>query len=801
MTVGLNKKTQRGNQKTLFFTATLAVVGVVGFFFSLIFTAFAAKAPPKGEEKAGAPTLEITAPTPNAVLYEKTNITFEVMIRSGDAGHTFTVEWETLWDGKTEAWPVPAEASATTPVINTFPASANQPAYTASLRYTRNFSTIVPLPALGQKNVRVKVTDVATGSSAIASGRYYLVNNIIFTGYTWAGATTVDGGDDAVGWTSFSCANRNDPGICTGIPAYNIKVTTPSSGSTFATLEDIAWVGETDATNKAVGWVIYNKKYCDVNSALFGEYCANDAACGGGAGTCKTLLDAFPNNEVVNENWPTRNDGSYVYASTSNGRYPGQVAGWARALTLRNYGNNPIGQTDWGWVHLRGAEAPEPSPDTQPGIKYTNMSVGGYHQCSDCSSSSSGSKCNTCQKVQLNSGDPETAWKRYACNSCYGCSSTTGVCDTCERCDLYGVSYNLQKGTLVGFAWAGGANTSGFGWVEYDPTLGGVTLLQAWLATRYGDIFAGGPISKTGALPAPPTGYNATYVIQANGAIEFTSKAGAGYVQPEYPSTIPLPTQGNQYINVLGRLDFATMTTPGLHRYGTTVSVGTDDLDTYINTTLGGKLDGKIHYRIGNATIDQLVEIKAGTGNQNGAGTFIIDGDLHINADVTYELPSSIGNIVNLPSVAWLVRGNVIIDSNVGHSGTETSPNIVGALIVVGYKTGAGNGLFCPSYRTCNGDLDGTQCTSDAECTAPQECKTPIQPIPGGGIVTTGSSPSNFLIINGLMMAKCFHFQRTAQVAAGSEQIVYDGRMIANTPPGLSNLTAALPIIREVTPE
>ena len=567
-------------------------------------------------------------------------------------------------------------------------------------------------------------------------------------------------GRDALGWTSYSCANENL--ICGSVESYAVRLSSVAGGTPNATLLDHGWIGDPSGGQFSIGWTTFNRKFCNSGDDS-GKYCAVDADCpGGGAGSCESL-GTPPVAEA--ENWAGQPAASYLYSSVydfggGQKRYPGQISGWARNLEMARYGAEDVdpSHNDWGWMHLRGPEAPATFTN-----RYTNMASGGYHQCSDCSVNET--KCNICQKVQVDPGDPEESWNNYACNSCYACDGS-GNCDTCEKCDRYGVSYDAQRGRLVGFAWAGGQNDEGFGWTQFDPTEGGIGVLQAWLATRYGDIFAGGPIASNNALPAPPGTFNATYVIQANGTIAFTSESG--YVQPNYPSSIDLPTAGNQYFNVLGRLDMKTMTQIGQNRYGTTVEIP-GDVNTYLNALPGGRLDGKIYYHEGDVVIDNPIEFQPGlVGAQSGAGTIIIDGDLTINAPITYDTDQIIGRVVNLPSAVWIVRGNMSINADIGTPPeASTDPNIVGAFLVIG----------CPG--------DGSiPCGLTAK----------------DGSVATGPSVTLQLIVNGLMMAKRFIFERTVPAQEGSEQVIYDGRLLANPPPGLQDLTAVLPVIREVTP-
>lgn len=139
-----------------------------------------------------------------------------------------------------------------------------------------------------------------------------------------------------------------------------------------------------------------------------------------------------------------------------------------------------------------------------------------------------------------------------------------------------------------------------------------------------------------------------------------------------------------------------------------------------------------------------------------GATTFVVYGDLHINRNVKYtnELLSS---FKNLPSVAYIVFGDVYIDSEV----TE----IDGNFIVLGQ-----DGVNCPS----------------------EHC----------GTIYTGAGKDFPLQVNGIMMAKNFVFQRNYATVLKdpAERVIYDGRLLINTPPGLQDFAKGLPIWSEVAP-
>lgn len=138
-----------------------------------------------------------------------------------------------------------------------------------------------------------------------------------------------------------------------------------------------------------------------------------------------------------------------------------------------------------------------------------------------------------------------------------------------------------------------------------------------------------------------------------------------------------------------------------------------------------------------------------------GATTFVVNGDLHINRNVIYN-ENSVTSFKNLPSVAYIVFGDVIIDPEV----TE----VAGNFIVLG--------------------KDATDC-----------------PATNCGTIYTGAGFYP-LTVNGIMMAKKFVFQRTyaSVTKEPAEQVIYDGRLLINTPPGLQDFAKGLPVWSQVAP-
>ncbi len=707
---------------------------------------------------SAAPAIEIISPMPNSIVLVNTEVAFEVEISSGDAGRSYTVEWQLNWDGN-EATKFTGTSFKSKNIgqRSTFPVQYRDPDFVWA--YDQATDT---------QRYLVRVVD-DNNEAAEAQGALSVTGGLALNGFAYIGASTArctttnavcqtdadcgtgQCGGDPLGWISLQNTT------CADAATYSVGVDSPvSGGGAFTRLIHNGWTGNTSGANcseqRPIGPLTFNSAQCSDT----GNWCEDANDCSLGASCLATGAPPSSYADADGENWAaykelnhfyttttdfSRSEGGTTYASQ---RYPGQIAGWSRFLTQKDYGESELGRNDLGWLHLRGPEAP--APNVNPPF-YSFVAAKGFHGCTDCTTS--GAKCNICTQVQLNPPDDESAWATRSCNSCYTCltdpDTQDTACDRCERCDAYGVSMNTQTSELTGYGWSGD-----FGWVRFTD----ISVIQAWLATRYGDIFSGGSITTSQSAPAPFGESNATYIIQANGNVDFRSKADL--VQPSYPTEIALPKAANRYINVLGRLDFdeltlATSQNQKTHRYGTTI--GFADFSEIPNA-----LGGTIYYHQGSLTVDDARVFQPGTPGVSGAGTIIVDGNLTINANMTHQSGPSGTELKNIPSLAWLVRGNLNISGDVSQ--------LDGAFFVLGCQGVAG----CP-----NGATDD-------------------------GVVDTGASLNTALTVNGLMMAQRFNFRRAVNNREGSEQILYDGRFLANPPPGLQDLSAVLPQIREVIP-
>lgn len=320
----------------------------------------------------------------------------------------------------------------------------------------------------------------------------------------------------------------------------------------------------------------------------------------------------------------------------------------------------------------------------------------------------------------------------------------------------YGLTISKENRTLDGYAWSSGGTAPGYPLGTKDVGLGIIhfnaqpVVVESYLQTKYGDVYSGGNITGKAAPQA-----NATYLILANGDIvNFSSENINNYTNfdnLEMDNTgivVDVPDMENRYSNALGRLDLEKITyvsEDGVNDYG-------DEVET-IGDTLHGSLSlgGKVWMSEGDLTIDSDVEFLNGanvTGEtvySDASGLIVVPGNLYINSNARYENASDIEHILNLASVAWVVEGDIIVNSGV--------QNIVGAFIDLGEK------IYIED--------------SDAQLT-----------------------------VRGLLMAKQFYFGRTYEGDSGNigELIMYDGRLLANTPPGLRDFSQALPKIERITP-
>ncbi len=471
-----------------------------------------------------------------------------------------------------------------------------------------------------------------------------------------------------------------------------------------------------------------------------------------------------------------------------------KITGWAKVVALG----------DDGWIHLRrggaaGARKGEECYNCQPTCEQWTQQCSGtplvcqnvapclkyseenYDSCKTCFSETyfcpsplaPASECRFPDSVSA--PDAVAGGSGYACSDCAGnCQKIhqTGtdeyriVCDSCSACEIYGTIANLENGGLIGWGWNGDVSNGvvGAGWVHFNSLRGQGYIVFPWLQTQFGSIYT----SKSVSQKAGVVGNNATYCIFAKDIATNIKTQSCESLFGKQGLVVgveqKLPTGTDIYRNALGRIDVKGLTT-GIKSIG---NVWYNKYGQIVETiapaswTNGAKtLNGKIYVVTGDLTISSPLSFDNAVSSNSGNGLIVVQGDLIINGNIVYngvDLPS---NLKQLASVGWIVKGDVKIAGSVAKA--------VGAFVVLG---------------------NGSDCVSDG-------ADYPKYTANGCGVVFSGDS-ANPLTIDGLLIAKAFDFRRNyADINQGAEKIVYDGRLIANPPPGLSGFSEGLPVIRD----
>ena len=240
--------------------------------------------------------------------------------------------------------------------------------------------------------------------------------------------------------------------------------------------------------------------------------------------------------------------------------------------------------------------------------------------------------------------------------------------------------------------------------------------------------------------------------ISAGGSIENFGQIG--FLSPE-----------TRYSNILGRLDVDGLScTP----VGSCSNVYGTPVVAFTPASFGlNPLGGKIYYFNGDVTLSQAISVLNGSEFFSGAGTVIINGNLTITQNIAYQ--SSVSGITrfrNLGSLAWIVKGDLRI--------APTVTQLAGNFIVLG---------------------DGqSSCDTAATTVGPERCGQIFSCYDPATGRQSGAACAAQLKVSGLMMSRKFFFDRSFQSKTeGAEIIIYDGRLLTNTPPGLEDFAQALP--------
>lgn len=384
----------------------------------------------------------------------------------------------------------------------------------------------------------------------------------------------------------------------------------------------------------------------------------------------------------------------------------------------------------------------------------------------------------------------------YNCSQCNiesydnicGINAYQGNINSCAMCEntfytpgvmLDNKHYNLAAGetaNLCGWAWNAWEDTSapgityGLGWFQFGPRV--VTTTRPYLSVEGGNIYSKGDI--TGRYLPPFGHYNASYLIESSGSITnfISSSTLTGIYQGEFAyrpniNFFQFDAGNFKYNNALGDIDYVGLIVDfsggsDINKYGSKINRIASG-----NMSISGPLGGEVYYYMTplNIPVGADLEIPAGTALvPNASGIIVVEGDLTIDKNIVYETGSNYSNLKNIPSLVWIVRGDLLIGPAV--------TDLAGTFIVLG----DGNPSTCnPVVATC-GQIN------TCNTTLPAECK------------------DNPLIISGNVLARYFNLGRTyinPSTKEPSEKFINDGHIQANPPPGLEDFSNVIPRFSE----
>lgn len=580
-------------------------------------------------------------------------------------------------------------------------------------------------------------------------GWHFLVSQAQTQAYDMAGWYW----SDNYGWISLNSGNA-ELASYPALPAYKVSVDI----NRFVT----GW-----GWSPNVGWVCFGST-CDPNNIC--DLAAPSPCDPNGFGTTKP-----------SGGWQAKID------STTH-----QITGWAKIVSL----------TDYGWIHLgmgvptapgqAGAQCYDcqahcdvwnyagdpPAPTTCAAYSAIN-----FDACGTCFTRTRFDNANIpdANVTSTVGGSGNVCFNGSACQKAMSADNINSriACNATVSCYLYGGASDAQTGGSLGWAWNGNsdeASSTGAGWVQLNPKAGESGLVFPWLQTQYGAVFGNNAFRQKAVV----SGINATYCIFAKDVLNFRSQ-NCGKNIPGVSIAFPQKNNADaSYKNALGRLDIYGLSTTvdsghKYNKYGNIVTEITGNPNW--TSAQAAPLDNKVFLIHGNLSIGSGFNVVNGNAGQAGNGLVIVEGNLYIDNDFSYDA-GSVVDAKQLASIAWIVKGDVIIKSTVR--------NAVGAFIVLGqdgvgcqYADGAlcDNSIEYPRFRQ-----NGYGVFSTADLADPADMADLSKP----------------LSVSGLVLAKAFNLVRSySDIRQGSEKIIYDGRLMANPPPGLKSLLELLPVIRD----
>lgn len=266
----------------------------------------------------------------------------------------------------------------------------------------------------------------------------------------------------------------------------------------------------------------------------------------------------------------------------------------------------------------------------------------------------------------------------------------------------------------------------------------------AWLSTQFGNVYA-----QQGITGSSLKSSTATYCLTSNGTITgFSSDKGC--LESNTTQQLTLPTTGSGYQGTLGSLDVNGILAG---HYGTVVELGANvDVTPFLTS---GSLGGKVYHATGNVTLDAAT-FQNGTGpTDRGSGLLIVEGNLTITGNSSYASTAGIQYLRDLASFGVIVK----------------QPP--------GASSGGGDIMVAPGVSS----LVGAYFAEDTISTG-SFCAVGAPTCPADGPLT----------VAGLLAAHQLDLERDYRnPTTPAETVSFDGRAVANPPPGMQDVSKSLP--------
>ncbi len=356
--------------------------------------------------------------------------------------------------------------------------------------------------------------------------------------------------------------------------------------------------------------------------------------------------------------------------------------------------------------------------------------VAGY-DCSDCTFNGPQQEDTICTENAYGRND-------NTCTSCEHYYSTPGLIAD------YTTSTNDGYGSMCGWAWnQDQGSDNGVGWIQFSPRITAGN--NPYFQVNSGNIYAKGKIKNKNILG--PNIYNA-FVIEtySNASDAIYNLYASSTLNLINRPLINLPTSlgsTGKYTNILGSIDYTGLITEvgetDKNKYGSTIytNTGLTPWTSLINGSEGFVFDNSVFSATNVSDIANNEKLTISVAaNKKGTGIVRIQGEVTIHNNIEYIGDNNVNKLSDLPSVVWIIEGNLTIDPSV--------TKLAGTFIVF------------------------------------------------GGF-NTGDSTSQ-LIVNGSVLARNFVLNRKySENNEPAELFINDGRLKVNPPAGLQNFSANLP--------